>query len=140
MICAPHHLPTGDRAMNNQLPPICGVIWFIGFVLMWWIVVHLLAEMSGWYDLAEKFRTTDSPLQWMWLEYLGMGMVRYGGICRYGFAHQGLFLGVIFPFNFGSPRLFIPKSEIKFVKIEKILWYEYYYFEFNSFPHIKIRL
>jgi len=88
------------------------------FVLLWCAIVFLIAALSGWMDLAERFRLTSTFTGPTW----GFQSARmrwtshYGSCLGVGADATGLMLSVLFLFRPGHPPLFVPWSEISVAK------------------------
>ena len=107
-----------------QIPPDFPMepIWFaVFFVAMWVVVCALLARLSGWRDLAIRFRaTTEVAGEKFGLSSGSMGSsnwfpVGYRNCLFVTVSDSGLGLSLIFPFRLFSPSLFISWDHIESV-------------------------
>ena len=83
------------------------------FALFWFGVVWLIAQMSGWPKLAEKY-----PARQLWNETcwsLQSALVRwaqYRGILRVCADAEGVHFSVIFPFSVSQQPFSVPWTEV----------------------------
>jgi hypothetical protein len=111
------------------------------FPLFWWGNVRLMAYLSGWKTIAARFPAKERrPKKSFWGQSAKIGWARYSGCVTVESTAEGIYLGVIFPFQFGHKPIFIPREEIRVVKERKILWMERVQFEVGSSPIGNIEL
>ena len=102
--------------------------WFpLAFVGMWFLVCGLLAYMSGWSALADRFRATDRPSgRTLSGQVMGIGSVNENGVTRLMVTPGGLYMYPLFLFRFKRPPLLIPWHEIQYESTRKVLWTTYH--------------
>jgi len=93
--------------------------WFFpAFVVFWLAICGLLSMISGWYQLAEKFKS-DEPIDGERFRFrsgaIGWGAfpVSYGSCLFAPVGSKGFALSVLFPVRFLHPRLVIPWSAVE---------------------------
>jgi hypothetical protein len=88
------------------------------FGAMWFIVVSMIARMSGWAALAAKHRRgagVDGPERWRRVAYASMRKgARYKGVLRMGADGEHLHLSVNRLFSAGHPPLAAPWNVVRF--------------------------
>jgi hypothetical protein len=119
--------------------------WFIpAFVAMWVTVCCVLAIWSGWYSLATRFSSTQTPEgERFRFASASMGRpwlpVSYGNCLFITVTPTGLALRVLFLFRPLSPPLFIPWSEVASVTERRFLFWRSAVIRFNGhWSHIKV--
>lgn len=122
--------------MNGQPPPILFVILFpVFFVGMWLLVNFILAHVSGWAALAERFAAPggEPPAGRKFSAQSGMiGVVNFNGCLTVIAASEGLYLSVWRVFRFKKPPLFIPWRDMHSIGYHQILWVEMISFEVGN--------
>lgn len=98
---------------NPALVPVAAAAFFVG---VWVVAVVLVSLLSGWWGLAEQYRTeTPFPAH---MRRFQRGQMRwrtnYGNILTVASDSRGLYLSVMFLFRLGHPPLFIPWADISF--------------------------
>ena len=98
---------------NPALVPVAAAAFFVG---VWVMAVVLVSLLSGWWGLAEQYRTeTPFPAH---MRRFQRGQMRwrtnYGNILTVASDSRGLYLSVMFLFRLGHPPLFIPWADISF--------------------------
>jgi hypothetical protein len=94
------------------------------FVFFWCAIASLIAVLTGWTTLAERFRTTSTFTGPTW----GFQSARmrwsshYHGCLTVGADTTGLKLSILFLFRPGHPPLFVPWSEISVAKRWRFLF------------------
>lgn len=93
------------------------------FPLFWCAVIWLVGQISGWNQLAQRYRALQPATgqQWSW-QYGMIGWAGYNGVLKLTANGEGLFMENIWLFSFGHPRLFIPWHEFRDAKVA------YYFF------------
>jgi len=88
------------------------------FVLFWCAILCLIAVLSGWATLAERFRlaSTFSGPTWSFQSARMRWTSHYGNCLTVGADATGLMLSVLFLLRPGHPPLFVPWSEISVAK------------------------
>lgn len=99
----------------NQHPIFFALGFLVYFVTLWLVVGVVIGTLGGWRSFAKDFRTTRSfPQNTMHMQSATMrGHIGYHSALTLGSDSDGLYLGVLFLFCLGSPRLFLPWSEIR---------------------------
>jgi len=95
------------------------------FVLFWsFAVMFLVARLTGWATLAQRFRLTSTFTgpTWAFQSARMRWSTHYGSCLNVGADATGLTLSVFFLFRPGHPPLFVPWSEISVVERRKILF------------------
>lgn len=94
----------------NKYP--LAIIPFI--ILFWCAILFLIAAVSGWRTLAQKFRLSSTFIgpTWGFQSAYMRWMGHYGNCLNVGADSVGLKLSIVFPFRPGHPPLFVPWSEI----------------------------
>ena len=92
-------------------------MWFpLFFVGLWLLVSTILSVMSGWTDLAKRFRSSRRPdgrtLSW---QVVSVGFVPENGVTALVVGRDGLYLSSFLIFRFMRPPLLIPWSEVRLV-------------------------
>jgi hypothetical protein len=84
------------------------------FILFWCAVTYLIALLTGWSRLAERFRlsTTFTGPTWNFQTARMRFTARYGNCLTVGADPTGLEISILFLFRPAHPPLFIPWSEI----------------------------
>jgi hypothetical protein len=103
--------------MNEQpfeLPFICAPIFFlIVFPAMSLVVSSVLAQLSGWVELARVYRFEGEFQGKRWsLESAMLNSVRYKSCLTVGATPEGMYLRPALIFRFGHQPLFIPWADI----------------------------
>jgi hypothetical protein len=98
------------------------LIWLVAFIpfavaivipLFWCFVIWLLSFMSGWHELAQKYRAQQPATGKVWLSQYGfVNGGRYGNVLNITTNEAGLFLETMALFSINHPRLFIPWSDL----------------------------
>lgn len=89
------------------------IAFLIAFPLMWCFVVWLISIMSGWQELAQKYRAQQPATGKLWLSQYGfVNGARYGNALNITTNDTGLFLETLAIFSINHPRLFIPWSDL----------------------------
>ena len=102
--------------MNNPY------IFFIFFICMWVGICVLLSYWSGWRELAQYYRyQSQRIIKKRYFQWASMRGVNYRSCLTIGSNAEGIYFSVLFLFAAGSPRLFIPWSDIKITK-KKFWW------------------
>jgi len=110
------------------------------FVVMWVFINIVLAKLSGWMELAKNYRSTKEFEGERWnMRWAKINFVDYKGCINFGSNRNGLYMSVIFPFNFGSKPLLIPWIDI--LTIEKKGWFfDYVVLNFKKNPNVDIKI
>lgn len=88
-------------------------------IAVWWIVMSMIARISGWSLLAEHYEATDGyegPKKFgqsALMERIKGMPARYNGVLVFGADVRGLRLSVLFLFRPFHPALAIPWSDIE---------------------------
>jgi hypothetical protein len=106
----------------REHPPLFAVVFVVG----WLVVSAILAYMSGWAGLAERFLATE-PATGERFSFvsgsMGAGFFRvsYGNCLFVAVGATGLHLSILFLFRLCSPPLFIPWSAVASVEEKRFL-------------------
>ena len=94
------------------------------FVLFWCAVMFLIARLTGWARLAERFRLTSTFTgpSWGFQSARMRWSTHYGSCLNVGADATGLKLSVLFLFRLGHPPLFVPWSEISIAGRQSFLF------------------
>lgn len=100
--------------------------FLVVFPLFWCGVVWLIAQISGWPRLAQRYAAGNRPLAG---ERAGgvrgmIGGASYKGTLTLHFNAEGFFIEVMPIFKIGHPRLFIPWSEITGWQPVQLFWWK----------------
>ncbi|HEU5350230.1 MAG TPA: hypothetical protein VFU55_01430 [Terracidiphilus sp.] len=108
------------QASPGTFPTLLYIILPLFFVAVWVLALTFSSVLSGWFTLANHFRSnldpsgetrTASPFfSTVYFRY----WTHYSGVVRLITAADGLYLSVFFLFRPGHPRLRIPWNEIRF--------------------------
>src|SRR5262245_58318078 len=94
------------------------LLFAIIFPIFWCGVIWLVGQLSGWGQLALRYRTLQpaSGNVWSW-QYGMINWAGYNGVLNLTANAEGLFMETIWLFSFGHPRLFIPWHEFREAKV-----------------------
>lgn len=108
--------------MENE-PFFTGLAGALFLVVFWCCVMALVAYLSGWQRLAQRYRATLPVYgkRWNW-QSGNVGWASYGGVLILTTNPQGLFMELFFPFGIGHPRLFIPWRDLHHAERKDFLW------------------
>lgn len=99
----------------------------------------LIANVSGWVRLAERYRAEREPVEGVrfgW-QFLRIGWCDYNGCVTIRVSSEGLYLAV-WPVFVGHPSLLVPWSQLRLVKESRTGWLAYAQMEVASSPLTKI--
>ena len=84
------------------------------FVAFWCAICALIARLSGWATLAQRYRFSDTfhGRKWRFRSAIFGSSGSYGGVLTVGADSQGLYLAVMPLFRVGHPPLFIPWQDV----------------------------
>ena len=110
------------------------------FVLLWTAVGLILAQLSGWAELARHYRSTNpfDGRKWRFRNGKMRLATHYNNCLTVGANAQGLYLAVLFLFRIGHPPLEIPWQDI-LTTTGKTLWWKWTEFRFQQAPSVWIR-
>jgi hypothetical protein len=91
---------------------VAGLILLLG--VCWCGGIYLIALMSGWHRLAQRFRCERGFEGKLWRFQTGAmrWATAYRGILTLGANESGMYLAMLVFFKMGHPALFVPWSEI----------------------------
>jgi hypothetical protein len=114
--------------------------FFVFFVLLWMSVGLILAQLSGWAELARHDRSINpfKGSKWRFRSCKMRLTTHYNGCLTVGASPQGLYLAVLFLFRIGHPPLEIPWQDIQ-TTAGKTLWWRWTEFRFQQAPSVWIR-
>jgi hypothetical protein len=100
------------------------VIAFVVLVpAMWFGIISLLSQLSGWERLAAAYRAEWPPSgERFILEWAKVGGVYYGRCLTVYRAPEGIYLSIWPIFRFRQPPLFIPWSELRNRREKRLCW------------------
>jgi hypothetical protein len=110
------------------------------FVLLWMTVGLMLAQLSGWAELARHYRSIK-PFEgdkWRFRSARMRWTARYNNCLTVGASPQGLYLAVLFLFRIGHPPLEIPWQDV-LTTTGKTLWWRWTEFRFQQAQSVWIR-
>ena len=91
-------------------------------------IIYLTPWLSGWRSLAEKYRAEghfSGLAHTFWYAHM-RSMTKYNRVLKVGCDERGLSLSTAFYFRLGHPPLFIPWSEVHFIRRQaKIFSYQW---------------
>jgi hypothetical protein len=102
--------PVGDFIRAN--------LWWVVplFVAsVWWVSLHFAAWLTGWSELAARYRT-DAPFQgerWNFQSAQTRYMSHYNGCLTFGANPQGMYVAPLIFFRIGHPALLVPWQELR---------------------------
>jgi hypothetical protein len=114
--------------------------FFISFVLLWIAVGFIVAQLSGWAELAHHYRATNR-FEGRKLRFRSSKMrlnMQYNNCLTVGLNAQTMYLAVLLPFRIGHPPLTIPWNEVT-TATGKTLWWTWTEFRFQQAPSVWIR-
>ena len=127
--------------METINPVLIAIGAFLAIVAFWSAIVWIIAQISGWPKLAEKYprREPWNPKCWSLQSALLRGWSQYRSVLRVCADSESLHLSVIFPFSMAHKPLTIPWHEVSGQK--KRRWF-YYGVElrFQQTPDIPIHI
>jgi hypothetical protein len=91
--------------------------FLVGFPLLWFAIVHLLARLGGWTRLAREF-TAEGRRQGERFSWRSGGIgrfVHYNHCLDVAISHAGIALHPVLPFRPGHAPLLIPWSSVEHV-------------------------
>jgi hypothetical protein len=98
------------------------------FVMAWTVALSLIARLSGWSALAERYEAVD-PFEGPTRRFQTIAMSRfklvpatYGNIVNIGADARGLHLSLFLPFRPFHPRLVVPWSDLHAAPKQFLLW------------------
>ncbi len=107
----------------NQHPQAVVAIGVLGFLAAWILIANLVALMSGWSQLAARFRLQGEfpGPKWSWQSAQMRWGANYNNCLTVGADQTGLFLHPMILFRSGHPPLFVPWSETTFQRTRVFL-------------------
>ena len=101
--------------------------WFVPlFVVLWLAASAFMARAGGWRSLAQQFTAASAPEGQSFRFVSGSTgsnhwPIRYRNCLRVVVGREGLYVAVMFPFNFQCPALLLPWSTIESVTERQLL-------------------
>ena len=101
--------------------------FFILFPLMWVFITTLLAYMSGWAKLGQRFRATAPPAGQRFRMVSGamrngLFPVNYGGCLTVAVDDGGFYLSILFLFRWQNPPLYLPWTKVVSLVEKRVLF------------------
>ena len=113
-----------------------------GYAALWVGISLLIAKVSGWSALAERYRT-DPAMFTGWKTGFQSGRMRvwtrYGGALTVGANGMGFYLAVLAIFRAGHPPLFVPWHAIDVTQGTRFI-YAYTTFHFREVPGVTLEV
>jgi hypothetical protein len=123
-----------------SLPPILALGFPVVFVSMWFGVGAVLAEMSGWPELARRFPGGIRPKgQRLSRQVVKIGSVNENGVTGIVVCAAGLYLDTMFLFRFRRPPVMVPWDSVRYTTERRFLWYRWYEFDLGDITTISVR-
>jgi hypothetical protein len=102
----------------------------------------LFSILSGWRQLAKRYRCTASILgtTW-WFQSAGIHRyleVSYGSCLTVRANEDGIGFSIQFPFRIAHPPLFIPWSEVRVTQVQRFFFFKLVRFTFPEEPSVRI--
>ena len=117
---------------------------FIPFALVpavWAGLCVVIASVSGWSRLAERFQADREPIEgarFGW-QFLRIGWCDYNGCLTIRVSSEGIYL-TVWPIFVGHVPLLIPWSELRVLKEQRTRWLANAQLEVSSPPIAKIHI
>src|SRR5260370_41126223 len=94
----------------RQSPALCPAAFAAFFIVLWVAGGCIGSMVGGWWGLAQRYRTErSSPKHRRRMQSGQMrSAVGYNNVLTLASDPEGFYLGVMFLFRLGHPRLFIP--------------------------------
>ncbi len=116
------------------------VLFVIAFPVFWCVILYVISIISGWRQLARRYRLTNPVSGTTW-RFQSAGMRCYS---ESGYGHcltvtaneEGLGLSLFLPFRIGHPPLFVPWSEILVSQVRRFLFFNRVRLEFPEVPSV----
>lgn len=96
---------------------LLGLIPLLALPLIWYVVVSLLARLSGWTTLGERYACATPPEGRRFMGLSGkIGLVSYRRSLVFVVAPEGLFIAVFSLLSMGHKPLLIPWGDIHHIE------------------------
>jgi hypothetical protein len=107
---------------------------------MWLAVSVLLNYVGGWYRLGKLYQVPPfkTPDQSRWFASGRVGLCHYKACLNVGVDSGGLYLSVAPPFNFMTPRLYIPWNALHLISNSTRRWFPAISYRDDSGQMIKL--
>lgn len=108
------------------------------FVVLWgWFIISLVARLSGWSLLAERYRANapSEGEQWRFQSVQMRYMSHYNNCLTFGADAQGLYIGMFFLLRAGHPPLLIPWGDLE-IQPNKRFFVNGYDLRFRQVPDV----
>lgn len=110
------------------------------FVGMWFGVIRLIGAVGGWFALAERYAAhNECRGETLNFRSASFGLMNYGNCVTFGFADDGLYISLLFPFRFGHPTLRIPWEDLS-SKETRRLFFKRTEFRFAKVPNVGMQV
>lgn len=110
--------------MNNLLAHYGFIAFIVFFAAIWLVVTTLLGVMSGWFSLMSRYpNRSEAALLTLNNRSGTMGLgVHFNGILKLGVCPSGLRIGVWRIFGLFCRDFFVPWSELRVTRLNRVLW------------------
>lgn len=107
---------------------------------MWLGVGALLAEFSGWPELAREFPAGSRPAgKRIRGQVVKVGVVGENGVTGIVLTPAGLYLDTMFLFRFRRPPVLVPWTFVRHSSDGQFLWYRWHEFDLAGVTTLSVR-
>ncbi len=112
-----------------------------GYVVLWCLLFHALARLSGWHAVGLRHSTSVMPdgQRFGW-GYSRFGWIDYNGCQTFVVAAEGLYLALWTPFDVAHPPLLLPWTSLRVVEERRGRFYPMTVFDVDDPPVVRIRI
>lgn len=117
-----------------------------GFVFVWWLVLSIIARVSGWNALEEVYGSgaeidgEKRRFQSIRMGPGGMQLASFGGVITFTASFSGLQIETFFPFNMTMRRFVVPFSDITARPAMAMLGFRFVELRFARAPTIGVQV
>jgi hypothetical protein len=123
-------------------------VWFAiaAFAFVWWLVLSIMARVSGWNALEEAYGTgaeIDGPkkrFQSIRMGHGAMQVASFGSIINFTVSFSGLQVETFFPFNLTMKRFVVPWPDVTAKPVLALLGFKFVELRFARAPTIGMQL